>query len=129
MDRQVNMESEINRDSLSDYLRERYPTREQGSDMWPGMLEDLITKLHIYGFNTIGQIKQALDRAKEAFDRFEEDNLPSNLVGSQYFAEATVWLSMQLCYDDFPAFEKSAVDSLDPDKLAEYRKYILPEGN
>ena len=129
MDGQGNMEIEINRDSFSDYLRQRYSTREQGSDMWPGMLEDLITKLHIYGFNTIGQIEQALDRTKEAFDQFEEDNLPSNLVGSQYFAEATVWLSMQLCYDDFPAFENTAVDSVDPDKLAEYRKYILPEGN
>ena len=129
MDKQVNMEIEINFDSFSDYLRKRYPTREKDSDMRPGMLEDLITKLHIYEFNTIGQIEQALDRTKEAFEQFEEDNPPSNLVDSQYSAEGTVWLSMQLLYDDFPVFEQTAVDVVDPDKLAEYKKHILPEEN
>ena len=129
MDRQVNPENEINLDSFSDYLRKQYPTREKCSDMRPGMLKDLIVKLHIYNFNTIGQIEQALARTERAFGLFEIDNPPSNLVDSQYSAEGTVWLSMQLLYDDFPDFEQTAVDVVDPDKLAEYKKHILPEEN
>jgi hypothetical protein len=36
---------------------------------------------------------------------------------------------MQLLYDDFPILMKTVVDVVDPDIVAEYKKYILPEGN
>lgn len=131
MDIQTNMENKIIDASLSEYLRKRYPDREKCSDMRQHMLKDLIVKLHIYEFNTIGQIEQALARTKIAFELLEKDYPPSKLVDSKYSAEAIVWLSMQLLYDDFPAFdfEQSVVDVLDPFKLAEYRKHILPEEN
>ena len=129
MDGQGNMEIEINRDSFSDYLRKRYPTRPILFDIRPHMLDDLIVMLHSYEFNTIGQIEQALARTERAFELFERDNPSSKLVDHQYSAEGTVMLSMQLLYDDFPVIVQSAVDVVDPDKLAEYKKYILPEGN
>lgn len=127
MDRQVNME-EINRDSFSDYLRKRYPDREKCSDMHPGILEELIVYLHDK-FNTIEQIEQALVRTERAFGLYEIDNPPSILVDQQYTAEGTVMLSMQLLYDDFADLKQRVVDVLDPDKLAEYKKHILPEEN
>ncbi len=129
MDRQVNMESEINHDSFSDYLRKRYPTRPIVFDIRPDMLDDLMVELHNHKFNTIGEIDQALARTEKAVELFERDNPPNNLADSQYATIGIVTIYMQLLYDDFPILMKTVVDVVDPDKVAEYKKYILPEGN
>ncbi len=129
MDRQVNMESEINHDSFLDYLRKRYPTRPILFDIRPDMLDDLMVELHNHKFNTIGEIDQALARTEKAVELFERDNPPNNLADSQYATIGIVTISMQLLYDDFPILMKRVVDVVDPDKVAEYKKYILPEGN
>jgi len=129
MDGQGNMEIEINRDSFSDYLRKRYPTRPIVFDIRPGMLDDLMVELHNHKFSTIGEIDQALARTEKAVELFERDNPPNNLADSQYATIGIVIISMQLLYDDFPILMKTVVDVVDPDKVAEYKKYILPEGN
>ena len=129
MDGQGNMEIEINRDSFSDYLRKRYPTRPIVFDIRPDMLDDLMVELHNHKFNTIGEIDQALARTEKAVELFERDNPPNNLADSQYATIGIVTISMQLLYDDFPILMKTVVDVVDPDKVAEYKKYILPEGN
>jgi len=129
MDRQVNMESEINHDSFSDYLRKRYPTRPIVFDIRPHMLDELMVELHNHKFNTIGEIDQALARTEKAVELFERDNPPNNLADRQYATIGIVTISMQLLYDDFPILMKTVVDVVDPDKVAEYKKYILPEGN
>ncbi len=129
MDGQGNMEIEINRDSFSDYLRKRYPTRPIVFDRCPDMLADLMVELHNHKFNTIGEIDQALARTEKAVELFERDNPPNNLADSQYATIGIVTISMQLLYDDFPILMKTVVDVVDPDKVAEYKKYILPEGN
>jgi hypothetical protein len=129
MDRQVNMESEINHDSFSDYLRKRYPNRPIVFDIRPHMLDDLMVELRSRKFNTIGEIDQALARTEKAVELFERDNPPNNLADSQYATVGIVTISMQLLYDDFSNLMKRVVDVVDPDKVAEYKKYILPEGN
>jgi len=126
MDRQKNMEIEINRDSLSDYLRTRYPTRLRLSDIRPYELDELVVEL-CSRFNTIGEIHQALARTAIAAEEFERDNPPN--VDPQYSAEGIVIISMQLLYDDFPILRKTVVDEIDPDTVAEYKKHILPERN
>ena len=126
MDRQVNMESEINHDSFSDYLRKRYPTRPIVFDIRPHMLDELMVELRNHKFNTIGEIDQALARTEKAVELFERDNPPNNLADSQYSTIGIVTISIQLLYDDFPILMKRVVD---PDKVAEYKKYILAEGN
>ncbi len=129
MDGQGNMEIEINRDSFSDYLRKRYPTRQIVFDIRPHMLDELMVELRNHKFNTIGEIDQALARTEKAVELFERDNPPNNLADSQYATIGIVTISMQLLYDDFPILMKTVVDVVDPDKVAEYKKYILPEGN
>jgi hypothetical protein len=129
MDGQGNMEIEINRDSFSDYLRKRYPTRPIVFDIRPHMLDELMVELRNHKFNTIGEIDQALARTEKAVELFERDNPPNNLADSQYATIGIVTISMQLLYDDFPILMKTVVDVVDPDKVAEYKKYILPEGN
>ena len=70
MDRQVNMESEINHDSFSDYLKKRYPTRPIVFDIRPDMLNELMVELRIRKFNTIGEIQQAHYRTYKSANRF-----------------------------------------------------------
>ena len=123
------MEIEINRDSFSDYLRKRYPTRPIVFDIRPHMLDELMVELRNHKFNTIGEIDQALARTEKAVELFERDNPPNNLADSQFSTIGIVTISMQLLYDDFPILMKTVVDVVDPDKVAEYKKYILPEGN
>ena len=129
MDRQENMEIEINRDSLSDYLRTRYPTRLRLSDIRPYELDELVVEL-CSRFNTIGEIHQALARTAIAAEEFERDNPPN--VDPQYSAEGIVIISMQLLYDDFPnpgIPGERVVDTVDKDKVAGYKEHILPGGN
>ena len=129
MDRQANMNIEISDASLSDYLRTQYQSRQDticGSLQMSHMIHELAVELHNHKLNTIGELDKALARTEEAVKRFEEDNPQSKLSGNRYFPIAIVKISMELLYDDFPMLTKRVVD---PDKLAEYRKYILPEGN
>ena len=127
MDRQENMEIEINRDSLSDYLRTRYPTRLRLSDIRPYELDELVVEL-CSRFNTIGEIHQALARTAIAAEEFERDYPPNN-VDRQYTTVGIVTISIRLLYDDFPILRKTVVDEIDPGKVAEYKKHILPERN
>jgi len=129
MDRQINMESEINHDSFSDYLIKRYPTRPILFDIRPYMLDELMVELRIRKFNTIGEIDQTLARTEKDVELFERDNPPNKVLGSRYSPIGIVTISMQLLYDDFPILMKTVVDVVDPEKIAEYKKYILPEGN
>ena len=129
MDRQTNMEIKISHASLSDYLRKRYQTRQDTicrSTQMSHMLRELVVELLILKPNTIGELAKALDRTDEAVKLFERYNPRSELLGNRYFPIEIVIISMQLLFDDFPEFMKRVVD---PDKLAEYKKHILPEEN
>ena len=126
MDRQTNKEIKISDASLSDYLGQRYEDRQDNickSKQMFQMLHELVVELHILKLNTISELDKALDRTQEAFNQFEKYNPRSNLLGCLYFPIEVVIISMQLLLDDFPKFMKG----VDPDKLAEYKKHILPE--
>ncbi len=129
MDRQTNMENKISDASLSEYLGEQYEKRQDEicrSTQMCHMLHELVVELHNVKLNTIGELEKALARTKEAFERFEKDNPRSNQLGSLYFPIEVVIISMQLLFDDFPEYMNRVAD---PDKLAEYKKHILPEEN
>ncbi len=126
MDEQVNMESEINHESFSDYLKKRYPTRSLGfnTHQEKGMLHELIVALH-NKFNTIGEIDRALARTEKAVELYERNHPPSKLKDSSHCPTGIVRLSMLLLYDDFDTYNDGELR----EKLAEYREYILPEEN
>ena len=123
------MENKISDASLSDYLGQRYLDRKDNictSKQMFQMLHELVVELHFLKLNTIGELENALDRTKESFERFEEDNPRSNQLGCLYFPIEVVIISMQLLFDDFPEFMKRVAD---PDILAEYKEHILFEEN
>ena len=124
MDRQTNTENKISDASLSEYLGDRYGNRQDEicrSTQMCHMLHELVVELLILKPNTIGELDKSLDRTKEAFERFEEDNPRGNQLGCQYFPIEVVIISMQLLFDDFPKYMNRVAD---PDILAEYKKYI-----
>jgi hypothetical protein len=130
MDRQANMGNVINRDSLSDYLKTQYSDRQDiicRSSQMSHMLGELVVELDILQPKTIGELDNALDRTKDAFERFERDNPRSGLVGNQYYPIEIVIISMQWLFDNFPALMRTWV--VDAEKLAKYKKYIKPEKN
>jgi len=118
------MENKINDASLSDYLGDRYESRQDEicrSTQMCHMLHELVVELHILKLNTIGELEKALDCTKEAFQKFEKYNPRGNLLDRQYFPIEVVIISMQLLFDDFPKYMNRVAD---PDILAEYKKYI-----
>ena len=131
MDRQPNMDIEIDRDSLSQYLRRRYPSRQIVFDTCPHMLDELIAELRIRRFDKIEEIHKTLARTEKAAELFEKDNPPdSGAADSRYSAIGIVRMSMLLLDDDFFTFRRTILDDGNlRDRLDEYRKYILPEGS
>ncbi len=124
MDRQANMKIEISDASLLDYLRTQYRSCQDTiyrSSQMSHMIHELVVELHILKLNTIGELDNALACTKEAVKRFVEENPRSKLSGSRYFPIQIVRISMELLYSDFPKLTGRVAD---PDKLAEYKKYI-----
>lgn len=125
MESQPNMDDvKISRDSLSEYLRKRYPNRPIVFDTCPDMLDGLLAELCTGRFETIGQLDNTLARTEKAAELFEMDHPPdSGLADSHYSAIAIVKLSMRLWDDDFVSVEETIFD-IHRDKLKEYRKHI-----
>ena len=89
----------ITDESLSEYLRNRYPNRS--FDDFSRSLNELVVELRSGGFNTIGDVHKTLECTKKAAELFETENPPSQLVGSRYSAIGIVKISISLLDDDF----------------------------
>ena len=118
---------DITQESLSGYLRSRYPNRHLTFKYYPNLLSELIAELLIRGFSTIGDVHKTLQRTKRAADLFEADYPPNQLMDSRYSAIGIVRISMLLLDNDFFTFRSTVFDNCLPEKLKEYRKLILPE--
>ena len=103
MESQPNMDDvKISRDSLSEYLRKRYPNRPIVFDTCPDMLDGLLAELCTGRFDTIGQLDNTLARTEKAAELFEMDNPPDiGLADNRYSVIGIVKLSMRLLDDDF----------------------------
>lgn len=126
MSRSQNTDSlDITHESLSEYLRSRFPNRS--FDDFSRSLSELVIELRSGGFGTIGDVHKTLERTKKAVERFEAENPHSQNMGSQYSAIGIVISSMALLLgNDFFTF-RTVLDNCSPEKLEEYRKHILPE--
>ena len=128
MESQPNMDDvKITRESLSEYLRNRYQNRPIVFDTCPDMLGGFLAELCTSRFDTIGQLDNTLARTEKAAELFEMDNPPdSGLADSRYSVIGIVKLSMRLLDDDFFTLGDTSFDGDLRDKLQEYRKHILP---
>jgi hypothetical protein len=116
---------DINDESLSEYLRNRYPNRS--FDDFSRLLGELVVELRSGGFNTIGDVRKTLECTKKAAEFFEAENPRSQLIGNRYSAIEIVMISISLLDNDFFISWPNVLDNYSPKKLEEYRKHILPE--
>ncbi len=116
---------DITPESLSEYLRNRYP--ERLFDDFSRSLSELVDELRGGCFRTIGDVRKALERTEKAAELFEAENPPSQLKDSRHTAIGIVIISMALLRgNDFFTF-RTVLDKCSPERLKEYRKHILPE--
>jgi len=129
MERQSNMSDiKINLDSLSQYLRKRYPDRQIVFDGFPSLLDFLIYDLRIRRIETIGDLHKILERTQKAVELFEKNHPPyPERQDIPYSAQGIVRISLKLLDDDFFAKISTMIFDGMPEGLKEYRKYILPE--
>lgn len=126
MSRSQNTDSlDITHESLSEYLRSRYPDRS--FDDFSRSLSELVVELRSGGFSTIGDVHKTLEHTKKAVECFEAENPPSQIMGSGYSAIGIAKISMSLLDNDFFISRPTVLDSCLPEKLEEYRKHILTE--
>jgi len=129
MDNEFDVNVEMNRGSLSEFLRRRYPDRLVVFESRPEFLDELAAELRLRGFNRINEVEQMLTRTETAARLFEKGNPPNADIGNnRYSAIGIVRISMLLLDDDFFTFKETILDDTDLRKrLAEYRRHILPE--
>jgi hypothetical protein len=116
---------DITHESLSEYLRNRYPNRS--FDDFSRLLGELVDELRSGGFSTIGDVHKTLERIKKAAELFEAENPPSKNMGSRYSAIGIVKISISLLDNDFFIDRPDILDNCSLERLEEYRKHILPE--
>lgn len=60
----------INLDSLTAYLHQKFPDREHGGS---NFVSDLVNELLEFGYNSIGEVEQLIDATSEAFHLYEKE--------------------------------------------------------
>src|ERR1700722_16486086 len=73
-------QQEINLDSLSAFLRSRFPDREH---LGPKAVSILVNELSQTGYKTIQQIDETLDRTAAAFEAYERNDPPRDKPNSR----------------------------------------------
>ncbi len=116
---------DITDESLSEYLRSRYPNRS--FDDFSRSLGELVVELHNGGFNTINDVHKTLECTRKATELFEAENPRSQLIGNRYSAIEIVIISISLLDNDFFISWPNVLDNYSSERLEEYRKHILPE--
>jgi ppGpp synthetase/RelA/SpoT-type nucleotidyltranferase len=85
---------EINLDTLSAYLRKRYPDRHHED---PIPMSELIEELHSAGYKRIGQLHAALQKSARAFQSWEEKHgLMSGKKKMRYADDGVVRVSLSI---------------------------------
>ena len=115
----------ITYESLSEYLRNRYPNRS--FDDFSRSLGELVVELRNSRFSKIDVVHKTLECTKKAVECFEAENPPSQNMGSRYSAIGIVKISITLQDNDFFISRPTVLDCCSPEKLEGYRRLILPE--
>jgi len=86
-------EMEVNLDSLTAYLRSRFPTRELGD---PATISRLVTELANHGYRRVSEVEALVQRAAPAFAAGERDHPPEGRGSGLYTAAGVVRISLSL---------------------------------
>jgi hypothetical protein len=116
------MDMEINLESLTEYLTQRYHYRDIELYGFKIFLEELRYR----NFKVIGEVHKALERTETAVELFEKDFPPNHVVGSQYSTAGIARISMCLLDSNF-TLREMILTNISSEKLEKYRKLILPD--
>jgi hypothetical protein len=111
-------EQEINLDTLTAYLRSRFPERQQST---PGGVSELVQDLRTCGYSTIQDIDTIIERTSDAFLAYEAAHPPSSTVGGRYLDVGVVRVSVSIVDD---RFNEMRAKGSPPQRMDEYRKLV-----
>jgi hypothetical protein len=119
------MDKELNYESLSEYLTQRYPDRETEPDTEFGGFQLFLKELMYRNFKAIGEVHKALERTQKAVDLFEIDFPPEGKKGHKYSAAGIARMSMCLLDSDF-TMSNTKLNDISQKVLKKYRMNIIP---
>ncbi len=110
-------DEEINLDTLSIYLKRKFPDREHASiDYIPFLVEELV----VAGYTTIGELDEDLQRRMKAFSLYEEKYPPTDIETGEptrFTDDGVVRVALSI------ANKKFGGDFLD-ERCKEFEKYV-----
>lgn len=118
-------EEEINFDTLSAFVKERYHDRKHYDD--PSSISATLEEIVTAGYETIAELELDLIRSEKAF-RFYEKEYPATDQNTRelkpYADMGVVRISLSIVNDRFIKHRKDKVDGGSIDRYKEFRKYL-----
>mgnify|MGYP001114694399 CR=1 FL=1 len=115
-------EEEINLDTLTAYLHNKYPNRKHAN---PKGISDLVEELIAAGYTKIGQLEVELQKSEKAFEECEKDMPPAG--AKRYSDVGVVRISLSIANENYAKCRKDRIFGF-PDfysKYVPYRKLLL----
>ena len=110
---------EINLDTLTAYLKKKYPTRDSTSSVG---ISDLVEELVASGYQTISRLYSDLDLSKEAFIIYEAENPPR--PGPQYADVGVVRVAPSIANEEFLSARGQEALTM-ADRYRQYRSHVI----
>ena len=110
---------EINLDTLTAYLKKKYPTRDSTSSVG---ISDLVEELVASGYQTISRLDSDLDRSNEAFIIYEAENSPR--PGPQYADVGVVRVAPSIANEEFLSARGQQALTMG-DRYRQYRSHVI----
>ena len=110
---------EINLDTLTAYLKKKYPTRDSTSSVG---ISDLVEELVASGYQTISRLDSDLDRSNEAFIIYEAENPPR--PGPQYADVSVVRVAPSIANEEFLSARGQEALTM-ADRYRQYRSHVI----
>jgi putative GTP pyrophosphokinase len=123
--RNPNLNQEINLDTLTAYLRQKFPGRNPAQ---PGLISKLVEELVRNRYSTLAEIDRQIDRAQEALAQYERQQYPPGRVG--FNDVGAVRVSMAIAdetYRNIMDLESGEINSPVVYKERAFRHLLRPE--
>jgi len=116
---QQHQSGEINLDSLTTYLRSKFPDRD---DVDIRAHSELVEEIKQAGYRSLSELGRDLDLAKVAFEKYEQNNPPTE--DPKYNAVGVARLSLSIASPKFLS-TRSGLDARDRRRFEHYMKYLV----
>jgi hypothetical protein len=113
-------DEEINLDTLSAYLKRKFPGRRSAP---PEYISDLIEELASTGYLTISHLDQDIERARDAFTHYEQQAVAAGDPGFMFIDIGVVRVSLNIANPIYNAHTRGKFGRSD-DPYVEFRQYL-----